>query len=98
MKKSLHKESFGQLSILGSLLVFLLTGANLFAQTFSVNSTTGCAPVTITFTPSGAYRFWFYFGDGNQYVDTVSLHPTVTHTYTATNTYYPYADIYDNTG
>src|ERR1035437_5535376 len=91
-----------QLTSIGSFLILLLIGVNLFAQSFTANPTNGCAPLTVTFTnvisPTDTIQFAWNFWDGSPtLVDTLAPNKTVTHTYTTTGNFSPNANVFDIT-
>ncbi|MBI3502911.1 MAG: PKD domain-containing protein, partial [Bacteroidetes bacterium] len=83
-------------------IAFCFCSARLFSQCgFNSNPTNGCAPLTVTFTPTGscpsAYELRWHFGDNSPVlIDT--LPPYVTHIYTYASWFNPWVEAYDNTG
>ncbi|GAB4413057.1 MAG: hypothetical protein OHK0039_19590 [Bacteroidia bacterium] len=80
MHRYLHASLIAVLLLLGS-----LTQAQAQGAAFSASDTTGCAPITITFTDlsvGGPVAWLWNFGDG-----TTSTQQNPSHTYTAANWY-----------
>ncbi|MFH1319860.1 MAG: PKD domain-containing protein [Bacteroidota bacterium] len=64
---------------------------------FTPDTTQGCPPLTVTFTntttDTNAYYYDWDFGDGDYKNDTLTT--TISHTYTSSDTYWIYMNVYD---
>lgn len=95
-------KKFYELSILATFFCSAFVTLSVvegFAQSlnFTATPTSGCVPHTVTFTNTttdpNAYRYIWYWGDGNWEIDTLTT--TISHTYTMSGNYSPNVDVYD---
>lgn len=82
-----------------SAIAAIFCSSNFFAQglDFTASPTSGSAPLLVTFTNTStnpnAYKYIWYFGDGNTFTDYNTT--TITHTYNVAGNYNPQFDAYD---